>query len=709
MTIKIPPIVVNKYTIICLLISLNTNLYSQDSTWFDKYIRRIHMDFHTPEFESDIAIKQFNAQEYVGILKAAKVNSLVTFAKGHHGNSYYNTLLGHKHKGLPGETDMMGEIIEECHKNGMKVLSYYSVGWLTTVEKNHPEWMERNQEGEKVGTGGGTRTKTWNCICLNSPYVDKVVLPELREIASNYTMDGIWIDIIENNPCYCENCRSKYKNLYGGFYPDEAAAAEFALETKKEAIKKINSAVKEIKPGTLISFNTAGRDPEIVPMVDFCSIETHPGAGWHQGAWTHALLTMKLLQQYGKPWESTTSRFIHGWGSWDDQAVPNMLAVATRIAAHGGVINLGDQTYPSGKLDTAIYRNIGKVFTQIEKMEKWALNASPVAEVGLFTTPFDIYSIYGRDPQQLDKYLGATKILTDRHWNFNLIQESESMDLSQFKCLVLPNVGEIKASTAEKLSTFVFEGGKLLITANSSYSPSSGNFLLSKAMGVKYKGMSPHKLGYLGLSDTIAQNTRRSPLLVPSQFFEITPEGKTNSLSEHMYPIIFPKPEALFFFRHGEISPPGASSISPGIVAHTYGKGEVIYVAAPIFETYIRQGQWYLKDVADNLLNYLVQKKDMDLHAVGTVEMFSAQKENRLVVTLLNYQLHNETNHVEEIVPKYNVVLKIRKNLVTGEPIEIIAENSAYKLESEGDYYTITLEKLNAFCQLVFNTQLGEH
>ena len=192
---------VKKTAVFLLLLCQSVGLVSQDSGWFNQYIRRIHMDFHTPEHASDIRMDQFDAERYVKILKDARVNSLVTFAKGHHGNSYYNTLIGHKHNGLPAGVDMMGELIDECHMNGMKVLSYYSVGWLTPVAKNHPEWMERNQQGEKMGTGGATRTDSWNCICLNSPYMDQIVLPELREIVSMYEMDGLWIDIIENNAC----------------------------------------------------------------------------------------------------------------------------------------------------------------------------------------------------------------------------------------------------------------------------------------------------------------------------------------------------------------------------------------------------------------------------------------------------------------------------------------------------------------------------
>ena len=120
---------------------------AQDIAWINQYVRRIHMDFHTPEVEPDLVIKQFDVRAYIATLKAAHVNSLVTFAKCHHGNAYYNTHLGHRHTGLPDGLDMMGEILQEAHRNGMKVIAYFSIGWLTPIQKNHPEWLERNAQG----------------------------------------------------------------------------------------------------------------------------------------------------------------------------------------------------------------------------------------------------------------------------------------------------------------------------------------------------------------------------------------------------------------------------------------------------------------------------------------------------------------------------------------------------------------------------------
>jgi len=668
------------------------------TSWYNENVRRIHMDFHTPEIEPDVVIKSFNVKDYVATLKGAQVNSLVTFAKDHHGNSYYNSRLGHKHSGLPANTDMMGEIIDECHKNDIKVLSYFSVGWLTTVEKNHSEWMERDINGNKMGTSGKPETRTWNCICLNSPYVEQIVIPELKEIATNYNPDGIWIDIIENNPCYCDWCKAKYKQQYNQEYPNENAKVKaFAVRTRVDFIKKCRTAIKSIKPGIMMSYNTAGRTKELIPYVDFLILETHPGAPWHKGAWTQALLTYKFLQQYNMPWETCTSRFIHGWGGWDDQTTENMMTNAARIISHGGVVNLGDQTYPDGTLDKELYKKIGIAFSFTKEMEKWCIGAKQFPNIALFTSDFDIYS------NTNSNYFGAVKILNEKHWHFDIINESAIDRLKDYKCIVLSNIGEISDKLGDAFKKYVSEGGTLLATGNTSLSKTSNSFKLSEIFGAQYKSPGQFSIGYLQLNDLVAQNTRRSALLVPGRFNEIIPSEKAIVLSKLVNPIFEPKPEELLMFRNPDLSPPGKEAKTPAIICNSFGKGKTVYVAAPIFDVFWDQSQWYLKDVANNLLNYLMPVKNIQLDASATVELNVTQKDNKLIVHLINYNTQRETYQVEELLPAYNVELKVAKSLVNFANIKVLPTTTEFETSLDDVNITIKLPKVGLYTQIIFD------
>ena len=67
--------------------------------------RQVHLDFHT---SGDIAGvgDDFDAREFVEILRDARVNSVTCFAKCHHGYSDYPTKVGvvhpHLHRDLLG-------------------------------------------------------------------------------------------------------------------------------------------------------------------------------------------------------------------------------------------------------------------------------------------------------------------------------------------------------------------------------------------------------------------------------------------------------------------------------------------------------------------------------------------------------------------------------------------------------------------------------
>jgi hypothetical protein len=670
---------------------------AKDIAWINQYVRRIHMDFHTPEVEPDLVIKQFDARSYIATLKAAHVNSLVTFAKCHHGNSYYNTHLGHRHAGLPEGLDMMGEILQEAHRNGMKVIAYFSIGWLTPIQKNHPEWLERNAQGQSIGTGNHPKSGPWDCICLNSPYPEQIVFPQLKEIVSGYPIDGIWLDIIENNPCYCRWCQAAYQARYGRPLPQALPeVVAFALQTRREFVERCVNLIRSANPEVLVTFNTAGRNADIVPLVDFCSIETHPGSPSDKGAWTRSLLTYKFLQKYDKPWETSTSRFIHGWGGWDDQALANIQAVSSRILAHGGVINLGDQAYPTGRLDPELYQKIGQNYAFIEPRERWAVQPRRFPYIALLATEFDIYG------EGNANYLGAAKVLNEKHWHFDLLDEGRLDRLGDYRCLVLPETGLLKPETVSRLEDYVRRSGRLFATGNTSLPGNGDNFQLADLFGCDYRGESRFSTGYLEVEDAIGQNVRRSPLLVPGRFFDIAPREGVETLARRIDPLIEPDVPALHVFRHERFAPPGRPAGSQAIILNHYGNGQVAYAAAPLFSLFWNDSQWYLADVAHNVLDRLVTKKLVTLDAPACVELNVTEKDGHVVAHLINYQLHKETYQVQQIVPVVNLKLSFASGVVSPEGIFLAPDNALLHADVIEGRVVVNIPKVELYTQVVF-------
>ena len=91
-------------------------------SWYDEIFRKVHLDFDTPDYVYDVGEK-FSAGKFIEELKKGKVQAVQFYAKGADGRSFYDTRIGIKHRHL--RRDLLREISETCHENGIKIMFYY--------------------------------------------------------------------------------------------------------------------------------------------------------------------------------------------------------------------------------------------------------------------------------------------------------------------------------------------------------------------------------------------------------------------------------------------------------------------------------------------------------------------------------------------------------------------------------------------------------
>ena len=64
-----------------------------------------------------------------------------------------------------------------------------------------------------IGTGQLTRGDTAQ-MCISSPWVEEVHIPQLKEILSLYDVDGFFLDGMlgkfTRGPCYCQYCKKAF-------------------------------------------------------------------------------------------------------------------------------------------------------------------------------------------------------------------------------------------------------------------------------------------------------------------------------------------------------------------------------------------------------------------------------------------------------------------------------------------------------------------
>lgn len=239
--------------------------------------RQIHLDFHTSELIRGIG-SQFNKEEWRETLKLGHVNSINIFAKCHHGWAYCNSEANERHPHL--DFDLLKEMIDACHEIGVKCPVYLSAGLDEKMARRHPDWLRRNKD-ESTAWAKDFFTPGYHEFCMNSPYLE-YLKKQVVEIIENYDADGIWLDIVGERTCYCQNC-VKIAREKGVDPRDDEAMAALGRETFKKYYTTINDAIREIDPDMPVFHNNGrvarGRK-DLENIVSHIEIESLPTGGW---------------------------------------------------------------------------------------------------------------------------------------------------------------------------------------------------------------------------------------------------------------------------------------------------------------------------------------------------------------------------------------------------------------------------------------------
>src|SRR6478736_2302285 len=126
--------------------------------------------------------QDFDAKKWVSIAKSAGMKYITFTTRHHDGFSNFDTKLSDwKITNTPFKRDLLKELADECHKQGMKLFCYYSLlDWTRT---------DYQYETGKTGKGTGrTQKSDWDS------YI-RFMKGQLTELLTNYgEIGGIWFD-----------------------------------------------------------------------------------------------------------------------------------------------------------------------------------------------------------------------------------------------------------------------------------------------------------------------------------------------------------------------------------------------------------------------------------------------------------------------------------------------------------------------------------
>ncbi|MBU6166065.1 MAG: beta-galactosidase trimerization domain-containing protein [Alphaproteobacteria bacterium] len=539
--------------------------------------RQVHLDFHTPAAAGTIAAG-FDADAFAQTIVDADVQSVVLFGKCHHGWSYYDSKVGQRHPGL--DFDLLDAQVAALKRRSVETVLYLSVGWDERNAHAHLDWRQVGADGQFFCLLGNHIEASWKYMCLGTPYLDHVVA-QVSELLDRYPdADGLWLDIIKQEPCACVHCQEAM-TAAGLDWMDPA----HRLRQRQTVLDRYFTAIDAAVGDRAISLfhNTS-----MVPRGDrrFFSYQSHveiealPTGGW---GYDHLPISARYGETLGLDRIGVTARFHLIWGELGSYKHPDALRYETgAMLANGTKLCIGDQLDANGVLDASAWKLMGTIFAEAKAKQPWCEGSIGMADIGILS------SVGVRQPGAISREArhcpedeGAARILAEGHFLFDVI-DTEA-DFGRYRLLVLPDKVRLGPELAARLQAYADRGGCILLTGESGLAPSGVQPMLDT--GADCLGPAVSDPRYVLLREDLRPDWATDrPFVIMAPSLAITARADGQSLGDSFDALFNRRPQHFYGHVH---APPQAA---PSGLAAGVRKGGICWLPFPLFTLYRAMG-----------------------------------------------------------------------------------------------------------------------
>lgn len=594
--------------------------------WPDQIFRRSLVDMHIPDWDPRL-LSKFDTEDYARTIAEAGFQSMTAYANSHVGLCYWRTDIGQRHRNMK-DRDFFGEIVQQGKQRGLPVLAYYSVVFDNWAYEYHPDWRLIADEDSLP-----THPQRYGFACPNSPYKDHV-LACLRELVGRYEFQGILIDMVFwPDVCYCPHCIARFREEAGVEPPrtvdwDDPTWRKFQAARQRwmlEFAKAMTGAIKQTRPITVVdnfapSFsNWRSASPlELRDAMDYVTGDFYGGPAQH----SLVCKTFAGLTPH-RPFEFATSRTRDLRDHATTKPFAEIQQESALAALHSAAFLMIDAINLDGSLNHDTYKFLARLNQKRAAYDGY-YGGELRADIAIY---YDQESVYNPAEQKIrvgklraldqcphrDAVVGFARILRESHMPFGVVTNANLEQLAKYRAVLLPNVLEMTAGQAAQFRKFVETGGMLYASSNSSldrFDKKGPRFLLEDVLGVRYAGTVGGQLAAVGGSEegfsgeTTPEAWRTSwsylspvgdeihkliwpqkELSYPGPMLKATALPGTEVLATITLPFAPPAQGRPIGSRFGAIhsNPPALlPGTDPGIVCNRFGKGQALWVAAPV-------------------------------------------------------------------------------------------------------------------------------
>lgn len=418
----------------------------------------MHFDFHAGREQAGIGA-QLDEDTLEQLISRVKPDYVQCDTKGHAGNSSYPTQVGYP------APDMQGDILRLWRRvtarHGVALYAHHSGVWDNRALEHHPEWAAVNRDGVP------DRQKT----SVFGPYARQLLVPQLKELALTYGLDGAWVD----GECwavmmdYSRYALEAWKEKTGKAQVepgDEAAYLEFNRQGFRDYVAGYINAVHEAAPDFEIASNwmyTSYTPEKRTVPVDFISGDYAPS-----DSMSVSRVEARCAMGQDRPWD------LMAWGFTIEGEIHVTKELRQLCQEAASVISLGGgfQVYNPQLVDS-VQRWAIPMWEELAAFcrARQALchGAAPVPQAAVVFSEANYYA----DPQRIFPFSGAAYQEVASHTCYLLdcqisteIKKTHQLEdsLGAYGLLVLPDCEKLEPALLERLIQYVKEGGSLLVS-----------------------------------------------------------------------------------------------------------------------------------------------------------------------------------------------------------------------------------------------------
>lgn len=439
----------------------------EEPAWWKRNNLRV-IQTNLPDFTAE----RIEPKAFVEQLVAASANTLIINAGGI--MAFYPTTLPYHYRNPYAADHMLGDIIDRCHQQGIRVIVRVDFSRLhKSIFEQHPDWCYLSSDGQRMFNDD------IYVVSINAPYVQEKSFEIISEIMDRYPIDGIFLNMpgyqtanaykgkyygIDHNPYD----QARFKSFSGGLTLPEKEDVKDPIFKKYQAFKqmtldtwaeKLHSLVKAKNPAIAICTYSD-------QYVDIIRHESQSNTSLPYWPYTASDNVSNAMGSYPGHIISNASIQQVSFQSRFNSVGPEEVRIRLyENIANGSGLDISMMGEFNHNADPRNFQVIRDVYRFHQRNEAYYGNYRSLAKILVLSPASWAHGEAG------EEYKGIQLMLKEAHIPFDVMEyrrlDAQEDRLSQYEVIIIPGTPSFDSLDLKALSAAAKGGVRLLATGPS--------------------------------------------------------------------------------------------------------------------------------------------------------------------------------------------------------------------------------------------------